>query len=337
MRSPIIKAAALFLICLLVFTACAPSGESSKKERTTMMTVGGYEVSYELYRYALRNAEDTYVAANGALPENETERSKAEAEIRDSALGAIKNMFAVLAACDKYDIHIDDQLIKDKVTSRVALEKEEYDSEKSFLSALTAAHMNKSVFSFLTGVQYCQDELYYAMIKAGDISIDEDYIKSVINSDEFIRVKQVLIKFDVDDDGRDDGKHEERYATAEKVRALAAAGEDFDSLVMTYGNDMFMFNNPDGYYMIRGVNYTAFEDAAFALSIGEISPVVETPVGYSVIMRFEKDPAYIESHYESLASDYAASVFSLTIEGMIGSLDVKTADAYEKYGFSDIK
>ena len=197
--------------------------------------------------------------------------------------------------------------------------------------------MNKSVIGFLYGVQYCQDELYYAMIKSGDISTDREYIMSLINSDAFIRIKQVLIKFDVDDDGRDDGDREEKRALAEQVLDLAKSGADFDSLVQTYGNDIYMFNNPDGYYIIRGANYTEFEDAAFALEIGGISDIVETPVGYSIIMRFEKDDGYIEKNYDSLASDYAASVFSLKIESMIDTLDTVTTDAFARYSFSDIK
>lgn len=336
-RSFLIMIAAVLLVGATVLTSCTDNGESSKKEREILMTLGSFDVSYEIYRYALLNSADSYIAENGELPESGEAREEAEAVIRKNALGALKNMYAVLAACSEYSISIDDQLIKDKVTSKIALDAEEYADEKQFSEAIKKAHMNKSVLKFLYGVQYCQDELYYAMIKAGDISTDKEYIMSLIQSDAFVRIKQVLIKFDIDDDGHDDGNREDKRALAEQVLAMAKGGSDFDMLVSTYGNDIYMVNNPDGYYIIRGVNYVQFEDAAFALEIGGISDIVETPVGFSIIMRLPKGDAYIKDNYDSLASDYAASVFSLKIESMIDTLDVKTTEAFNKYPFSEIK
>ena len=64
---------------------------------------------------------------------------------------------------------------------------------------------------------------------------------------------------------------------------------EIDALIEQYGEDLYMFNNPDGYYIIRGNRWEAFEDAAFSLDVGEFSEVVETEAGFSILMRYEKE------------------------------------------------
>lgn len=71
---------------------------------------------------------------------------------------------------------------------------------------------------------------------------------------------------------------------AEQIRARAAAGEDFEALAKATteepggkerGGDLGWFG--------RGRMVAQFEEAAFKLQPGQISPVVETPFGYHVI------------------------------------------------------
>ena len=114
------------------------------------------------------------------------------------------------------------------------------------------------------------EKLYYATGRPAIqyVAKSEDVIK--LYEDNYVRAKHIL----VDDE-----------ATAEKVLAKIAAGEDFDALLAEYGKDPGMEANKDGYTFSYGKMVKPFEDAAFSLEIGEISQPVESDLGYHIIKR----------------------------------------------------
>ena len=97
-----------------------------------------------------------------------------------------------------------------------------------------------------------------------------------------------------------DALTEEAFAeilpTAEEALAKAQAGEDFDALVETYGEDPGMTTEPyktEGYYVCEGLaSYEqAFQDAAMALAnVGDYSELVKSSYGYH-IMQYTSDIA----------------------------------------------
>jgi len=86
----------------------------------------------------------------------------------------------------------------------------------------------------------------------------------------------------------DDAPAAEALASALLERALA--GEDFRTLVETYGEDPGMWSNPEGYTFVAGVMVEEFYEATKALEIGEISGLVRSDFGIHIIMRVEPNP-----------------------------------------------
>ena len=110
-------------------------------------------------------------------------------------------------------------------------------------------------------------------------------------------------------------------ALAEELQDRAAAGEDFSALAREYSDDQA--TRPDGGdlgWFERGNMVEPFEEAAFALEVGEVSEVVETPFGLHIIkvddrevpslddMRDEFRTQMVNERRQASLDDYVESV-----------------------------
>lgn len=128
--------------------------------------------------------------------------------------------------------------------------------------------------------------------------IDEAFIKKQIQS-QFVKEEfDSLIKAELE---KDQAKLDELYknypiqirashilvsdeAKASEVMKKIKAGEDFASLAKTYSSDTGSAKNGGDLGLFpRGVMVTEFENAAFALKVGEVSEPVQSKFGYHII------------------------------------------------------
>jgi peptidyl-prolyl cis-trans isomerase SurA len=88
------------------------------------------------------------------------------------------------------------------------------------------------------------------------------------------------------------------YKKAYEIIAAARSGIDFGTLALEHSQDPSVkLNKGDLYYFTAGQLVTPFEDAAFAMKIGEISPVpVRTQYGLHIIKIVDRKPAPGEVH-----------------------------------------
>jgi len=123
----------------------------------------------------------------------------------------------------------------------------------------------------------------------------------------------------------------ERTKEGIRVRAgaaanRAAAGEDFLKLAQQLSEDPDLKDRGRLIAMRRGMMPKAFEEAAFALQTGQVSGIVETPVGLSVIKlerRLPGPPAQFEEVQEAVRAELLARKRQAAFQSLVNSLRAK--------------
>lgn len=320
---------------LFAGSACGNSEkllESTKEEKSAVMTAGGLDVPYEVFRYVVLNHMDEYEAGKtGEIWLGESGEALLS-ELNADVENTIAKMYLPLILAEEYGLHTDDTVIKESVDLKMSAVYESYDFDyKAYTEDIAAYHMNDGTYRFLMLNEVMTEELFHAMLLKGDIRDDEEYLSDLFYGDEFVRVKQILVSAE---NGKTD---EENLAYAEELLEKVNNGEDFDSLVQKYGQDLYMFNNSDGYYIMKGSFYEEFEDAAFALEIGEVSGIVKTPAGYSIIKRYEKEESYITENWDKLTDTYYDGAFNLLLEATAASVQVEKTERYSEYSILNLE
>jgi peptidyl-prolyl cis-trans isomerase C len=141
-----------------------------------------------------------------------------------------------------------------------------------------------------------------------DITVSEEEIKSYYGeNDETLfqvpeqkKVSHILIKFDVPEGEtlNDEIKNKAREQI-EDIEQQLKDGADFAELAKQYSQDTLSAENGgDIGFISEGQTVPEFEDAAFALKSGEVSPIIETYYGYHIIKVLEEQDAYIKGFDE---------------------------------------
>ena len=332
-----LRAASFLLAALLLLSALGcrkdPAAllESSKEEKTVVMTIGGMDVPMELYRYAVLNHKADYERGASVDIWLGDDGQALIDELNADVTDTLTALYATPTLCQAYGIDPEDSYITDAVDARMSEIYEPYGGDyAAYLADLADYNMNDGVYRFIVRNDVLAEELLYAMIERGEITADAEELRGIIESDAFIRVKQILIPAD------NGNSPDENRALAEEIMELIRDGAAFDELVRQYGGDVNLFNNPDGYYITKGSYLPAFEDAAFSLAVGEVSGIVETSVGISIIKRYEKEPAYLTAHADELANDYISSQYNLAVEAHQATLTVTPTDALSDYGIFNL-
>ena len=105
--------------------------------------------------------------------------------------------------------------------------------------------------------------------------------------ENYVRAKHILILTTDAKTGAPLSSYEKSAAKekAEYILKQLKNGGDFDKLMNEHNQDPGVSQSPDGYVFTKGEMVAPFENAAFALKVGEVSPIVETDYGYHIIKR----------------------------------------------------
>ena len=328
-----ILAAAALILSVSVISSCGDTSavvKSTRDDKKTIMTIDKYDVSREIAEYFMVNAADDITIAD-ALTEVADDAYWADGEnsakLKERVTYLLTERYAILKLAAENGIIPDDTTIQNLVEIEYSNYLNGYENEDDFRADLIEMHMTDSVLRFLLTTEVCQSQLYYKLIDENVIPSEDDELRGEMldDNDTMARIKQIFIEKD------DDGDDAPEYDLAVSLRERAVNGEDFSALIDEYGNDWQMYANPDGSYIVKHQNLVQFEDAAFALAVGEISEVVETEIGYSVILKLEKEEDYIEKHFKELCENVKFSMLRDLIYDKAHSMTVDEKGFFTEY------
>jgi parvulin-like peptidyl-prolyl isomerase len=119
---------------------------------------------------------------------------------------------------------------------------------------------------------------------------------------------------------------EQALALATELRGrIVEGGEDFATLAAEYSDDLGSgANGGDLGWFARGAMVAPFEEAAFALPVGEVSEPISTTFGYHLIEVTQKDAEHPKE--ESTLEQERASAFSDWLNEQIAAANVQRGD-----------
>ncbi|MBN1592284.1 MAG: peptidyl-prolyl cis-trans isomerase [Candidatus Coatesbacteria bacterium] len=115
----------------------------------------------------------------------------------------------------------------------------------------------------------------------GEVQDYYDTHESEYVQEEQVQARHILVKVDSDAGEKADAEAKKKI---EGLLARVKAGEDFANLAKEYSDCPSSSKGGDLGYFGRGQMAKPFEEAAFALEVGEMSGVVKTQFGYHIIM-----------------------------------------------------
>lgn len=297
-----------------------------------MFTVAGIDVPFDEFRYVYKYFE-TYYGMNDEYWESNADMFPTFIELLTNEI--INNNFGVIMA-DMYDIELteeDEQSIKDYIQEQ----RDYFESEEEYEQALKDAGITEELLRRMI-TQSVTSERVYLDLYGGDnpkLLPSDDEIKEDIRND-YVRVYHLLISFDhfADEEGYEDYTDEELKAAAEELAndyltQLQNGEADIYELAQTVGDDPGMTDNEAGYLFTYGEMVEPFEEAAFALEVGEMSGLVETDYGWHIIYRLEQDQ-YVEDNFDTVKSQYISKAFNDHVDQVLADAEITYGEYYDK-------
>ena len=314
---------------------------SGLKDGDTAVTVNGEAVPNELYLYWLAYDcyyLDSYYYQYGAAADF-TDQETADA-VREDAKAAVVYYTALRQLCQENGITVtDEQLAQFQEQVDTYVEAGSYDtllkssglSEDNFRTVNTYGYLFTNLADQLVGEptdadleQYVADNGIYAvkhiLLKTTDEDVTDDADNVTMTADEF---------------------NAQQKARAEELLGQLQASDDlealFDELMNEYSEDGRDEDGelaaPDGYVAVPGQMIAEFEQAATALEPGGLSGIVETSVGYHIILRLPVDASAYHDEWMTAQADAivteAAEKAEVTAADALEQLDV--AAFYQRY------
>lgn len=361
-----ILSVALALLLTLPLISCTKGifdgVESTEEELRVVGTVGGYDVHYDELYYLIMSCSDMLKSKYGNdIWNDESSAALYGDELREMVLERITSNYAVLSACDDYGFknalenkalveyvndNIEEMIYVFAVQSGINVEMKEslsgditYKYEKGgyskayeiFKEVLAATYVTERVMRLTLGAEFAFAELTDILTgQTGEVIFEESDIEEFMFSDEFICTRHIFIQNDKGDN------IEANRALAEEAYAKYQSGTPMDALMGSKYNEDVTLSTKPALYFTRGEYDKEYEDAAFALRVGQVSGVIETEDGFYIIERCEKSSSYMMGNFEAFAQQITYALVNQKVEAKQNTLFLEMNEFGSSLDFAKI-
>lgn len=184
--------------------------------------------------------------------------------------------------------------------------KQNYESEAAFEKDLQDKKISRQFLNEQVKSQLMRDKVFAKATESVTVSDSEtqkyydENAETLFMVPEQVRASHILAKFNIPEgqELNDTIKNEAKTKILDVQKQLEEGG-DFAELAKKYSEDTASApNGGDIGFISKGQTVAEFEEAAFALDVGEVSDIVETTFGYHLIKATEKKDAYIKTYDE---------------------------------------
>lgn len=199
----------------------------------------------------------------------------------------------ILQEAQRKEIAVSDE----EVEQRVEQIKSDFDSDMQFNIFLESQGMNidelkRNIADNIKVTKTTMHIRQKAQQKISPVDIARFYEE---HKDEFaeepkVHVLHILIRSSGDDAAD--------LAQAEKALELIKSGEDFKSVAREYSQGPHAARGGDLGFLAHGQHIPEIDDAAFKLQVGEVSDIIQSSLGYHIIMVKQKKKERIKPFVE---------------------------------------
>ena len=263
-------------ICLLVGPAwSADKAASSGKEAAT---VNGKPISKSQYERELSMFQKQ--AAQRGRPLSDADLTTVEHRILENLIEAE----VLYQQSQKEKVKVDDQAVNEQIETI----KKRFPDEAAYKKALEGMSVSEKEIRDQIQRGLAINQLLDTNVRQKITVTEEDNNPNLFKQPEQIKASHILIKVAP---GAEESKKIQARKKIETVQKKVRQGEDFGLLAKANSEGPTAQRSGDLGYFSRGQMVKPFEDAAFALNIGEVSEIVETQFGFHLIKVTDKKPA----------------------------------------------
>ena len=246
-----------------------------------MLTINGEPVTFDMYRHFLMYNKSYFDGGDPSFWTEENTRSSYN-EINEVLKSYYVNM--ILAKEKGLELTEEDYTYIDEELDDMYSQYEMYGL--SFEDQLSSMFLNRKVYRDLIAYDFCAQNLIEALVDPAEA---DKYI-----NENYVTVQHVLVST-MDEAGQPlpEDQAKEKEALANEIYNKALAGEDFRTLIDTYGEDPGM-EAQDAYTFTYDEMVAEFEAKSFEIAEGEISEPVKTDYGYHIIKKLPLDKSVFE-------------------------------------------